>query len=759
MNPVRRSVAGLAAAALTATGLSVLSVATAPSAHATAVQVDDATLRWGINTEVNSASFAPGTWNLLSAGRIGNPGAGGKTLTSGDDGATWSNGASAGWANQSGNVTVEDLQAGGGYAPTTFLGTRQNSAGVNGTTGNGINAETQLVFRHGTGTVDADANTASVQWDGDATVLFYSGMTFFHLADPELTVAADGTGTLTATVDGYAASMADPTQWNDLADEEVTLATLSGVDVDELGLTTTPAYHEVEYDAPAGATAQSRTGVNWGAFPQDFVDFQQLTGGSSYWYSSGSSADVRKPATPLQVTFDATPPAPPAVEVTDTELLPSGAHQVTVTGTGFDPALATGTRPPLSGKAGGTYVVFGKFPAAWKPSAGVASSLRKVSAQKWAVLAADMATIGGPDAGAIELAADGSFTTTIVVDKAAADTAAAAVATAVNYGIYTYPGSGAAQPLYETYTPVTFSAAEGTATATVDTAPTQVADGAATLTVADADGTAAAGSVSWALSNAADVEVASGDAALTGGAAQVVLPKQGAGDYTLTASYDGAENGNANITTAIATAPVAIAKATSTTAVQVTKVPTASATGAATITVDGAVDGVVPTGDVQAQLRSSTGAILATTSAQVDANGRATVTLPKRTAGTYTLVATYVGDGNVAGSSKTVSVTVAKVAATVRGTWTRKPTGARAGGLRVVVTAPGVKPTGLVTVTVRNARGKAVRTVRVRLNAAGAATAALPRLAKGRYTVSAAYAGNTQATARTWTLRFTTTRR
>ncbi|MDQ6522061.1 hypothetical protein RB608_00540 [Nocardioides sp. LHD-245] len=456
MKSPRRGIAGIAAAALTATGLSVLGAATAP-AHAAPVAVDDAQLRWGINNEANAAGFAPGTWNLMSAGKIGDPGAGGKTLKAADNGATWSNDAPAGWTSSAGNVTVEDRQPGGGYAPATFLGTHQDFMGVNGTTGNGVLAETQLVFRNGTGTIDTAANTASIQWDGDASVIYYSGMSFFYVSDPKLTVNGDGSGELTATVDGFGTDQAAPDEWVDLDADEVTLATLSDVDVETLGFTATPDYLGVEYDAPVGAVPQARTGTAWGSFPQSFVDWVQQTGGGPYWYSSGGAADARKPTTALSLTFGDEAPAAPKVTVSPTTLAADGSHQVTVTGSGFDPALATGTRPPLSGKAGGAYVVFAKFPTAWRPSANVPSANRKIAAQKWAVLAADMATIGGPNAGAIELTPEGTFSATLTVDKAAADTAAAAVPTATNYGIYTYPGSGAVAASYETYTPITFT--------------------------------------------------------------------------------------------------------------------------------------------------------------------------------------------------------------------------------------------------------------------------------------------------------------
>lgn len=123
-----------------------------------------------------------------------------------------------------------------------------------------------------------------------------------------------------------------------------------------------------------------------------------------------------------------------------------------MTGTGFDPALATGLFPPLAGKASGAYVVLGRFADVWKPSEG-ATGRPRFDTTKWAVPADSMETIGGAAAGAVELKADGSFSTTFTVDKAALD----AVASTGNYGIYTYAGGGAKVAAYETYSPITFS--------------------------------------------------------------------------------------------------------------------------------------------------------------------------------------------------------------------------------------------------------------------------------------------------------------
>jgi hypothetical protein len=129
---------------------------------------------------------------------------------------------------------------------------------------------------------------------------------------------------------------------------------------------------------------------------------------------------------------------------------------VTVTGSGFLPTVL-GTRPPLSGKPAGVYVVFGRFAADWQPSQGAPSTARKGSpasegGTKWAVLEEDKATVGGDAAGAITLNPDGTFTATLNVKKdftGAPDEG--------RYGIYTYAGSGGVSAAYETFTPITFT--------------------------------------------------------------------------------------------------------------------------------------------------------------------------------------------------------------------------------------------------------------------------------------------------------------
>lgn len=142
----------------------------------------------------------------------------------------------------------------------------------------------------------------------------------------------------------------------------------------------------------------------------------------------------------------------PTVTLSKTSGIDAAGETITVTGSGFVPnAPATsGTRPPLAGKFTGAYVVFGSFLENWQPSASAPSSARKVIEQKWGVHQADLATIGGPAAGGIVIAEDGTFSTSLTVREAAALENG-------RWGIYTYGGGGAKYAPFETFTPITFA--------------------------------------------------------------------------------------------------------------------------------------------------------------------------------------------------------------------------------------------------------------------------------------------------------------
>jgi hypothetical protein len=310
MRSSRRTLAVVAATALVAT------LATAPAMAGQSAEVrpvDAAQLRWGISNEANNRAFAPGTVNHFSAGRIADPGTGGATLTSG--GATWSNGRAAGWSASSGDVSVEKLD-GAAYRPATWAGLSTDASGATlGSPTAGTFSNHQLVFDRGAGTVDVDAGNASIRWTGDATVLFYSGMSLFYLSDPRLEVV-DGVGTLRATLDGYGSSQTDPGAWTQLPSTDVVVADLGPVDLSTTdGFTVTPKY--------LGVTVQGvdqQGGQYFGSFPQSFVDFQKTVGSAAFWYSSGGAADRFKAALPVTVSYDAAravrPPLPTPTSTT-----------------------------------------------------------------------------------------------------------------------------------------------------------------------------------------------------------------------------------------------------------------------------------------------------------------------------------------------------------------------------------------------------------------------------------------------------------
>lgn len=640
-NRARRTTAGVLSTGLVAAGLTAFGVVGAAPAQAAPAPVTNAVFTWDINNEVNAGAFAPGTWNLMSAGKVADPGAGGQALNPLNQGATWANGAAAGWKNTEGNVTIEDKGANGSYAPTTFDGTRTNSAGTaTSPPSNTILAETRLSIRNGVGTLDPATDSASISWDGDATVLFYSGMTFFYLSDPELTVT-NGAGTVTATVGGYATSMDDMDEWTAVPEEEVTIATLTSVDVTETGLQATPAYAGVTYTAPTGTTPQSTAGTNWGAFPQDFVDFQQKLGGGPYWYSSGGSADARKPANPLTVT------AGPQLELSRTTFLPNGQAEVTVTGSGFDPTAVMATRPPLGppsgNNSGGVYIAVGKFPENWRPSAGAGRDARPAADVDWAVEADDIETVGGAAAGGIELTPAGTFTASLIVDRAALDEAAGE--TGANYGIYTYPGGGATNATFETYTPITFAKA----TPAVSVTSANVVFGkAASASVAVTSEGGNSGSVTL---NRGTTAV--GTAPLVDGKATFPLGRLGAGRYPLTASYTGNDNTDAST----ATTTLVVTKAGTTTRAKVAPKPRRNKAGRAAITV------VSPAGTVggraQVVLRNAKGKAVTKVRTVKVRNGKAAVKLPRAAKGRYRLVVKFVASANLKASTRTVTFRVA----------------------------------------------------------------------------------------------------
>lgn len=287
---LRARAAATAVAALVCAGLGV---AGATAASAAEVDVDDVTFTWSINDESGGGAYFGGC-NFLVAGAAGDSGS--SRLWTEADGF---------YSTSSGNVSIRKPDASGGYVTPTWATKCQNADGAAVNTSASSTTLNEVVFSGGAGTVDLDAGTAEITWDGAVTIVYYGGLTYWTISDPTLTVAADGSGTITGTASGYGADMYDPSKWVALDPTPIRVADLSGVELDEDGLTVTPDYLGVEIEVEAGGPSnpQNRDNEGWGSFPQSWVDFNVHTGQAAYWYSSGGMADPKKSTNPLTITW------------------------------------------------------------------------------------------------------------------------------------------------------------------------------------------------------------------------------------------------------------------------------------------------------------------------------------------------------------------------------------------------------------------------------------------------------------------------
>lgn len=268
--------------------------------------VNDVVFRWGMNDETNSKSFY-GSCNYLSAGLAGNSGSA-RVWSASDVGALY--------RASDGNVSIQKPDANGTWVQASW-DTRCLDRDGNAVTlgwredGRAVNTESQVVIAGGTGTIGEDGSV-DIQWTGSWTVAYYDGMTYWSVSDPKLTLDAQGDGQVTATASGFGTDMDDTSKWETLRSTTIVLADLSGVDVVEAaqshGFTQDPDYLGVTIDDAGGRNEQAfPTGSNkeyWGSFPQSFIDFQVLTGQSSYWYTSDGQRDRAKVASPLSVAYD-----------------------------------------------------------------------------------------------------------------------------------------------------------------------------------------------------------------------------------------------------------------------------------------------------------------------------------------------------------------------------------------------------------------------------------------------------------------------
>ena len=674
--------------------------------------VDNATFTWGVSGYAQKGIFGP--WRFL------NP-TGNATLLNGNTQTEYT----------AAPVPATSMPAAGGTVPTN---------------------PNAVKFTAGTGAVDPTTGAGKLSFTGSYTTNAYPANLNAPdetYTDPVLTIAADGAGTLTA---GFALGAGTdmegnpvPAQnFNRLTIAEFAAGSLSNKTVN--GYRATPKYQGVAATIPADQTQQvTNCAGTWGAWPQGFIT--AMTGSpvgksvAPHFYSTGCGGlQDNKPQLPIDISFTANKPSP-KVTISNTHVSAVGSTTVTVSGSGFYYPLSTGTRPPLSGQNAGSYVTFGKFGEVWRPSLGTAtapSSTRKTATAgagglKWAVPAASTGTIGGANAGAIELNPDGTFTAQIAINKAALDAVADPANFPANarYGIYTYGGSGAVTPTLETYTPVTFFQ-PGTSEITLDKASYSGAFGSTVPVEVTVSGefapAVATGTVKLSVTpeGGSATEVATGT--LTAGKATLQLPSTLAiGGGALSVSYLGdslfAPTTKASTYTVTKIAPT----------VSVDKASYVGPAGTAlpvVVTVAGAQGQDKPTGTVALTYTPDSGTGGSVTPVALGTDGTATISLPSTVAvGTGDLAVSYSGDALYgAGNTAAAEYEIGKIAATVTLDKTSY-TGASGATIPVAVTVAGgvgdPTPTGTVTLKYTPAGG-AQQTVTPVALTAGQATVNLP---------------------------------
>ena len=177
----------------------------------------------------------------------------------------------------------------------------------------------RALFTSGVGTVDPSTGAGSIAWTGAFTIYSYGGMVPWYVKDPVLTLAGDGTAAITAEVGGFASSIENPDVKEPLDPEPgVTILELSGVTIEDGAVSGTPVWQGVDYfplndptdpesgrrDTSAIPDEAKAANPNWGSWPTPIVDFHYRTGLSSYWHTSGLSADPNKPPLPVLIELD-----------------------------------------------------------------------------------------------------------------------------------------------------------------------------------------------------------------------------------------------------------------------------------------------------------------------------------------------------------------------------------------------------------------------------------------------------------------------
>jgi LPXTG-motif cell wall-anchored protein len=312
--PARKSGARFAALAAAVTVGAAASGLPIGPAQAAEGNVTDATFNWSVNDESTGGSYFGGC-NFLVAGEAGDSGMA-RIWTAADAGELFPTDADGSFVDGNTSIRKSDGEGLNNFADRcktvdgALVNSKTNAQAEDNHTGDFVE------ITGGTGTVDPETDTGTIEWEGSWTFAYYGGMTYWTISDPKL-VVENGKGTITGTYSGYGTDMDDLSKWIKLDPVEGPIANLqnSTVDLTETGFEVTPDYLGVETDTQ-GRNIQDRTQEWWGAFPQEWIDFNVATGQDSYWYSTAGGAtsiQPRKPTNPVEVTYSyEAPPEEPA---------------------------------------------------------------------------------------------------------------------------------------------------------------------------------------------------------------------------------------------------------------------------------------------------------------------------------------------------------------------------------------------------------------------------------------------------------------
>lgn len=290
------------AVAFAAAAIAVVAACTPPPDGENTKSVSNAAFEWTVSNETNNGAF-DGSHNFWAAGQ--------------------STGTEAQYKATDGNAAVLKKNASGTYVPigsesaVSYANRGKDGTGAAVTAFSPNFLGQKVRFSNGTGTVDTATGAATIQWTGSFTIHFYGPLAPFWITDPKLVVQPDGSAKLSATLGGFAGNQADPTQPPTPlpTTPDVTVAEFSNVYAGgaiATGWTKATNYVGTVVSTAVGAAPQvAKTPANetyWGAWPQSFVNFQNATGLSSYWYTSGTgSINPGKAQDPVTVSYSLNP--------------------------------------------------------------------------------------------------------------------------------------------------------------------------------------------------------------------------------------------------------------------------------------------------------------------------------------------------------------------------------------------------------------------------------------------------------------------